>query len=69
MNMSSSHFIPALKISLSVKLKMTLEFVKNIHSEGVGLNSEPARSPAESEILMKINKLCFKEHYFKIVGN
>lgn len=39
---------------------------EHTHSVGVGLSSESAYLPAGCEIIMKINKLYFEKHYFKI---
>lgn len=69
--MNSSHLTPALKTRFSVYLRITLEFVKDIYSIGVGLSLGTVYSPAGYGILMKmISKVCFEKQYFRReVGN
>lgn len=67
---SSFHLTPALKTRSSVYLRITLEFVKNAHSVGVGLSSRTACSPADYGFLWRWSVSYALRNYFNIeVGN
>lgn len=67
---SSFHLTPALKTRSSVYLRITLKFVKNAHSVGVGLSSRTACSPAGYGFLWRWSVSYALRNYFNIeVGN